>query len=345
MEIRSMSHWPSNAHRSPFNRRPMSAAETPVHSSFVCPSCGTESVGKFCTSCGERKLGTEDRSLRHYLDIVVDFLTHFDTKGYRSLRYLITKPGFLSVEQLRGSRVRYAKPLSLFISINVVYYLSIAVFGANTFTTPLSVQLHQNDYYPGLASRQLERHLQAHKTDFATLEAKYNERTNVLSKTLIFLFIPIYALVFHAFFFRHRPYIVEHAVVATHLWSFILLLLAVVVPAIRARVDGIAGCAERRCRPDGQRQSGLGSPPGLHRRIPGGDVSSRLRSELLVFDRRRRADWVVVLSPRLAVPLFSFHDYPAFAVIEHDPDKGPGSASAIGSALPSPPWRRRRSRR
>jgi hypothetical protein len=190
------------------------------------------STGQFCTACGERKLGSEDRSLRHYLDIVIDFLTHFDSKGYRSLRYLVAKPGLLSVEQLRGSRVRYAKPLSLFISINVVYYFSIALFGANTFTTPLSIQLHQNDYYPGFVSRQVERHLQAGKTNFATFETKYNERTNVLSKTLIFLFIPIYACIFYGLFYIRRPYFVEHAVVATHLWSFILLLLAVVVPVI-----------------------------------------------------------------------------------------------------------------
>jgi len=201
-------------------------------STFVCPSCGTESPGQFCTCCGERKLGAQDRSLRHYLDTLIDFLTHFDSKGYRSLRYLVARPGFLSVEQLRGSRVRYAKPLSLFISINVVYYFSISLFSANTFTTRLAVQLHQNDYYPGLVSRQVERYLEAEKIDFADFEMKYNERTNVLSKTLIFLFIPIFAAIFYALFFRRRPYFVEHAVVAIHLWSFILLLLALIVPAI-----------------------------------------------------------------------------------------------------------------
>ncbi len=209
-----------------------SVLERPVASTFVCPSCGTQSAGKFCSSCGERKLGSEDRSIKHFLDIVVDFLTHFDSKGYRSLAYLIAKPGFLSVEQLRGARVRYAKPLSLFLSINIVYYFSIALFGANTFTTPLAIQLHQNDYYPDFASRQVERRVEADKGNFATFETKYNERTNVLSKTLIFLFIPIFAAIFYALFHAHRRYLVEHTVVATHLWSFILLLLAVVVPAI-----------------------------------------------------------------------------------------------------------------
>jgi hypothetical protein len=211
---------------------PMNGVQPEGSSTFACPSCGTSSTGPFCCACGERKLGSEDRSLRHYIDIIVGFLTHFDSKGYRSLRFLLTKPGFLSVEQLRGSRVPYAKPLSLFISINIVYYFSIAVIGANTFTTPLSVQLHQNDYYPALASRQVERHLSANKVDYATLETTYNERTNVLSKTLIFLFIPIFASIFYVLFFARRPYFVEHAVVATHLWSFILVLLAVVVPVV-----------------------------------------------------------------------------------------------------------------
>jgi hypothetical protein len=201
---------------------------------FACPSCGTVSTGQFCTQCGERKLGTEDRSLRHYFDIVVDFLTHFDSKGYRSLWYLVTRPGFLSNEVLRGARVRYAKPLSLFISINVVYYLSIAVFGANTFTTPLSVQLKQNDYYPGFASRMVEQRLQTDGKSYAALEEKYNEKAGVLAKTLIFLFIPIYAGLFYGLFFHRRRYLVEHAVVATHLWSFILLLLAVGVPVVAA---------------------------------------------------------------------------------------------------------------
>jgi hypothetical protein len=199
---------------------------------FSCPSCGTESAGPFCTHCGERRLGSDDRSLRHYLDIIIDHLTHFDSKGYRSLRYLLTKPGFLSAEQLRGRRVRYAKPLSLFISINVVYYLSIGFFGVNTFSTPLAIQLNQNDYYAGIAQQQVARHLARTPTDFPTFETRYNERTGVLSKTLIFLFIPIYAAIFYALFFNRLPYIAAHAVVATHLWSFILVVLAAVVPAV-----------------------------------------------------------------------------------------------------------------
>jgi hypothetical protein len=208
------------------------ATDPPDPQVSACPSCGAEFLGDFCRQCGERRLGPHDRSIQHYLDAAADLLTHFDSKGYRSLRFLVTRPGFLSVEQLRGSRVRYAKPLALFVSINVFYYLSITLLGANTFTTPLDIQLHQNNYYSGLAVRQVDDRIHAEQQTFASFESRYNERTSVLSKTLIFLFIPMYAVIFYGLFHFRRRYFVEHAVVATHLWCFILLLLAVVVPLI-----------------------------------------------------------------------------------------------------------------
>ena len=201
-------------------------------SGYLCPSCNQPAGGRYCSSCGERRPATGPPTLRHYFDVAADLLTNFDTKGYRSLWYLVTRPGFLSVEQLRGSRVRYAKPLSLFISINVVYYISISLFGANTFTTPLAVQMNGNNYYGAFAAKEVVRAVEASGSDYAAFERSFNERTNVLSKTLIFLFIPLYAALFYGFFHRRRRYVVEHAVVATHLWAFILLVLAVVVPAI-----------------------------------------------------------------------------------------------------------------
>jgi hypothetical protein len=210
---------------------------------FDCPSCGTQSAGNFCRNCGEQRLGTGARSLLHYLDAVIAHLTHFDAKGYRTLWFLVTKPGFLSGEQLRGARVRYAKPLALFISINVVYYLSVSFFNANTFTTPLEYQLHMNDYYPGYASRQVERRLEKEGAGYAQLQKAYDEEAGVLSRTLIFLFIPIYAALFYAFFFRWRRYIAEHFIVATHFWCFVLLLLAVGVPAAVAPIAWWTGAS------------------------------------------------------------------------------------------------------
>ncbi len=143
---------------------------------------------------------------------------------------VVCKPGLLSCEYFQGRRVRYMKPLQLFVFLNVIYYLSISMFYATTFTTPLETQLHMNNYYPAYADVRVHKKMQKEQISYQALEAKYNQKTNVLSKTLIFLLIPIFAILFYALFFRKRTYLVEHVVVATHFWCFNLVLLGVFLP-------------------------------------------------------------------------------------------------------------------
>lgn len=199
---------------------------------FACPSCGTKTLGQFCSHCGEKEVGDEDYSLRHFLKEAVAALTLLESRVLRSVWLVTSKPGYLSREYFQGRRVRYMKPLQLFIFLNVVYYFSLTLFTATTFTTPLATQLHMNNYYPVYASRQVTHKLQKEQISYQTLEKKYNERTSVLSKTLIFLLIPIFALLFYGLFFKKRKYFVEHVVVATHFWAFNLILLGVILPLV-----------------------------------------------------------------------------------------------------------------
>ena len=90
------------------------------------------------------------------------------------------KPGYLSSEYFLGRRVRYMKPLQLFVFLNVIYYFSLSLFVATTFTTPLATQLHMNDYYPTHAKRMVSEKLQKDQISYKALEAKYNVRRTLL---------------------------------------------------------------------------------------------------------------------------------------------------------------------
>jgi hypothetical protein len=49
---------------------------------FGCPSCGAETPGRFCHNCGEKEVGDEDYSVRHYLGEIVGAITqHFQDWG------------------------------------------------------------------------------------------------------------------------------------------------------------------------------------------------------------------------------------------------------------------------
>ncbi len=134
---------------------------------------------------------------------------------------LVRRPGQLSVDYLRGRRVPLVSPLRLFVFVSIVYFVSLTLLHAiplakapniqfNTFATPLSTQLHGNDFYGAYAARQVEQKLRRDQIGYPDLERRYNEKTTVLSKTLVFVLIPVIALLFGALFFRKRRFIAEH---------------------------------------------------------------------------------------------------------------------------------------
>lgn len=208
---------------------------------IACPSCGAWLMERYCGRCGERRHTHHDLSVRHYLAELMETITHLDSKVLRALWALLRRPGSLSADYFAGRRVRFVTPLRLFVLLSVVYFFSNSMFPYNAFTTPLETQLHMNDFYPGFAATQVGLAMQHKGLDYASLEHAYNARTEVLSKTMVFVLIPVFALVFCALLAGKRRYFSEHLVVATHFWSFALLLIGIFIPLLMAAVSGLGG--------------------------------------------------------------------------------------------------------
>jgi hypothetical protein len=81
-----------------------------------CTNCGGAS-SDYCARCGERQPGHHDLSVAHFAHDVVHEFVHLDSKLFRTLRDIVTKPGFLTEEYFAGRKSRYIPPLRLFLTL------------------------------------------------------------------------------------------------------------------------------------------------------------------------------------------------------------------------------------
>lgn len=93
--------------------------KTPKYS--CCKNCGTPLEGMYCYRCGQYALDVEQpfwKYVRQYFENVYQF----DTKIWRTLWYLFTRPGFLTAEFNAGKINSYVHPFCLYMCISVVFF-------------------------------------------------------------------------------------------------------------------------------------------------------------------------------------------------------------------------------
>lgn len=206
----------------------MPTAVSPAHAPeatdapAACATCATALQGPYCHHCGEKRLDHHDYSLAHFLEHSVDTITHFDLKVVKGAWSLLRHPGRMTREVLAGRRVPWPKPLQLFLVVNVLFVFAAHQLKLQIFNTPW--RYHLDNWYGRWAADRMQHLAQRRGTTVAALAEQFNASANVLSKTLIFAFIPLLAGLLTLLLWRHRRYFLEHIVTATHLITQILLV-------------------------------------------------------------------------------------------------------------------------
>jgi hypothetical protein len=90
----------------------------PVADAPLCLNCHTQLTGAYCAACGQRHVDLAEPTW-HVVREALSDATDVDGRVFRTLRALAS-PGRLTLEFLRGSRVRYLNPLKLFLIVGAV---------------------------------------------------------------------------------------------------------------------------------------------------------------------------------------------------------------------------------
>src|SRR5436190_18919279 len=85
----------------------------PVAQTLVCANCGAPLAGEYCTECGQRH-EPHVHSVTHFAAEALESITHADSRLWRTLWFLLAKPGRLTLEFFAGHRVSYLPPVRLY---------------------------------------------------------------------------------------------------------------------------------------------------------------------------------------------------------------------------------------
>ena len=107
----------------------VSPPEPPAPLTLVCANCGQPLAGEYCAACGQRH-EPHVHTVGHFAAEAFESISHADSRVWRTLLYLLVKPGFLTKEFFAGRRVRYLPPFRLYLVISVVFFLVVGLGGA-----------------------------------------------------------------------------------------------------------------------------------------------------------------------------------------------------------------------
>jgi hypothetical protein len=96
--------------------------QLPAPRAPVCENCGAPLTGEYCAGCGQRH-EPHVHTLGHFASEAFESVTHADSRLWRTLGYLLVRPGFLSREFFSGRRARYLPPFRLYLVISLLFFV------------------------------------------------------------------------------------------------------------------------------------------------------------------------------------------------------------------------------
>lgn len=92
-----------------------------------CLNCNALINGRYCSICGQENLEPQE-SVWHLIVHFFNDITHFDGKFFSSVKYVVTKPGFLSSEYVAGRRMSYLNPVRFYVFTSFIFFLILFSF-------------------------------------------------------------------------------------------------------------------------------------------------------------------------------------------------------------------------
>lgn len=93
----------------------------------TCLNCNHTVEERFCPNCGQENIETRQPFYYLFAHFIEDF-THYDGQFWKTIKYLLLKPGRLTKEYLIGKRQYFVAPVKLYIFISFITFFIPSLF-------------------------------------------------------------------------------------------------------------------------------------------------------------------------------------------------------------------------
>ena len=91
-----------------------------------CENCGHTVELTYCPNCGQKNVETR-QSFGHLITHFIEDFTHYEGAFWKTIKYLLLRPGTLTLEYLAGRRQKFVAPVKLYIFISFVTFLLFSI--------------------------------------------------------------------------------------------------------------------------------------------------------------------------------------------------------------------------
>ncbi len=232
-----------------------------------CQNCGSELNGEYCSVCGQRDVELKV-PLNGLIKELGEELLSFDSRLFQSLRPFLLKPGALAVEYVSGKRTRYISPFKLYFFMSFLYFFFAAITEPPpqkaVQTSPVNIDsLLTSVHADSIVTMKMKgMKLTFSKNDSGAIGRKFGHRFAAgLNKVktdpqlffdklrehtpqIIFLLLPLFALLLKLIYIRSNIYYIQHIVFTFYFHSYIFFVLLLITLLNSAGSSVIADYAD-----------------------------------------------------------------------------------------------------
>lgn len=180
-----------------------------------CRNCGAEISGNFCSNCGQKRFVDYSKTVKGFLLNFASEFFNFDARFFRTLKYLLTRPGMLTHEFMEGRIERYVHPIKLYLFVSLVVFVTGSFLETDYFKTFTEKDSFYKPYIESaIQSDQISRDVYREKFNY-NLEGKLPLYTIIM--------LVLFSLPLKLMYLPSKRRYTEHLVFAIHFFTFVLL--------------------------------------------------------------------------------------------------------------------------